>query len=109
MAVAVMKTWTEALMKEYLDGTFTRVLYDGKIVTENVEPDFEPYVNRGGRPKGYKAPKPQMLWTAAEDEMLWQMRLRNRPFAEIAWTVNRSEEATKKRYKLLRVKGAVMV
>jgi hypothetical protein len=37
------------------------------------------------------------------------MRLRNRPFAEIAWMVSRSEEATKKRYKLLRVKGAVMV
>lgn len=104
-----MTHWTEAAIKDVLDGTFTRVTYENKVVTENVEPDFEPYANRGGRPKGYKAAKPQCLWTPAEDEIVCQMRLRNRPFAEIAWMVSRSEEATKKRYKLLRVKGAVMV
>ena len=103
------KLWTENAIKECLDGTWTRVTYEGKVVTENVEPDFEPYANRGGRPKGYKAPKPQCLWTPEEDDLVCQMRLRNRPFAEIAWMVSRSEEATKKRYKLLRVKGAVMV
>lgn len=99
--------WTEADIRRVLDGTFTRVTYEGKIITDTVEPDFLPYTgNKGERPKGYS--KPQYPWSKTEDEILCQMRLRNRPFAEIAWTVNRSEEATKKRYKILRVKGAVM-
>lgn len=100
--------WTEADISRVLDGTFTRVTYEGKVVTEIVEPDFIPYIgNKSGQPNRYKKPIP--LWTAEEDDILLQMRLRNRPFAEIAWTVNRGEEATKKRYQLLRVKGAVRV
>lgn len=104
-----MKFWTEAAIKSYLDGTFTRVLYDGRVLTENVDPDFEPHGGKGGRPKGYKPEKPQLHWTPAEDEIVWQMRLRNRQFSEIAWIVNRSVDATKKRYAVLKVKGRVAV
>lgn len=104
----MIRHWTEADIRRVLDGTFTRVTYEGKVITENVEPDFIPYIgNKSGRPKGYS--KPQLHWTPTEDEILWQMRLRNRQFSEIAWIVNRSVDATKKRYKILRVKGAVMV
>ena len=35
-----MKYWTEDAIKEVLDGTFTRVFYDGRIVTELVEGDY---------------------------------------------------------------------
>jgi len=101
--------WTEEKIREYLDGTFTRVTYEGKIVTEEVDGNETPNYNRAGRPLGYKTHKPQLAWTPAEDELVCAMRLRNRPFREIAWLVNRSEESTKKRYRVLRVKGAVMV
>lgn len=103
------RLWTEAQISEVLDGTFTRVNHEGKVITEIVEPDFIPSC-AGGLPKVRgKNVKPQAFWTAAEDDLLFLMRIRNRPFAEIAWTLNRTEEATKKRWKLLRVKGAVMV
>jgi hypothetical protein len=100
-----MTHWTEEKIKDVLDGTFTRVTYEGKIVTETYEGSGSPTSN-GGRPKGTKVS--QWPWTTQEDELLCQMRLRNRPFSEIAWLVNRSEDATKKRYRALRVNGKVM-
>ncbi len=104
-----MRHWTEAMISECLDGTWTRVTYDGKVVTEPVDDGCAPAKKSGGRYRGYKAARPQIAWLPAEDEILCAMRLRNRPFAEIAWLVSRSEESTKKRYRVLRVKGAVMM
>lgn len=73
--------FTEAAIRECLDGTFTRVLYK----------DVNPRAN----------------WTPQDDDLLLQMRLRNKPFAEIAWVLERSEESVKKRFRMLRVKGGV--
>lgn len=101
--------YTEAVIKQVLDGTFTRVTYENRVVTDNVSDDFMPKYSGQGRPIGYKAAKPQVAWTPHEDEILLTMRLRNKPFAEIAWTIDRSEESAKKRYRTLRVNGKVMV
>lgn len=104
-----MRHWTEAMISECLDGTWTRITHEGKVVTEPVEDDHTPAKKSGGRHKGYKAARPQIAWLPAEDELLCAMRLRNRPFTEIAWVVNRSLESTKKRYRVLRVNGRVMM
>ena len=101
--------YTEAVIKEVLDGTFTRVTYENKVVTDSVSAGFSPGYTGQGRPIGYKASKPQVAWTPKEDEILLTMRLRNKPFAEIAWIIDRSEESAKKRYRTLRVNGRVMV
>lgn len=104
-----MAYWTENDIKMFLDGTFTRVNHENKVVTDNVSVDFVPGYTGQGRPIGYKAAKPQVAWTPQEDEILLTMRLRNKPFAEIAWLIDRSEESAKKRYRTLRVNGKVMV
>ncbi|MEI6536538.1 MAG: hypothetical protein WCN98_14425 [Verrucomicrobiaceae bacterium] len=104
-----MRYWTEAMINECLDGTWTRITNEGKFVTEPVDDGCAPAKRSGKRHKVYKAARPQIAWLPEEDEILCAMRLRNRPFAEIAWMVNRSEENTKKRYRVLRVKGAVMM
>lgn len=104
-----MRHWTESDIKRVLDGTFTRVFYDGRIVTETVEGDFAPYTPKVGRPKGYKADRPQLAWTPDEDAILCKMRLRNYRFEEIAWTIGRTLDGTKKRYQVLKVKGVVRV
>ena len=103
-----MKHWTEAKIREVLDGTFTRINADGTIAVEAVDKCFKPSMARCGRPKGYSPDKPQFPWTPEEDDMLCRMRMRNRPFSEIAWLIGRSLDGTKKRYQMLRVKGAVM-
>jgi len=100
--------YTEAAIREVLDGTFTRVTYENKVVTEILD-DCEPTRRKPGRKFGYKASKPQTYWTPQEDDTLLTMRLRNRPFSEIAWVINRSLESVKKRYRVLRVNGKVMV
>jgi len=101
-----MTHWTEEKIRAILDGTFTRVNSEGRVVTEVYEGQPTASGN-GGRPKGTKVS--QWPWTVAEDELLCAMRLRNRPFNEIAWLVSRSEDATKKRYRALRVNGRVMM
>ena len=103
-----MTHWSEAAIKQILDGTFTRVNYEGKIVTDIVSDDFIPGPRsmRGGRPVG-SGGTTQAAWTKTEDELLWTMRLRNKPFSEIAWLIDRSEDSAKKRYKTLRVRGGV--
>ena len=104
-----MRHWTEAMISERLDGTWTHITYEGKFVTEFVDDVCVPAKRSGGRHKGYKAARPQIAWLPAEDELLCAMRLRNLPLSEIAWHVGRSEESTKIRYRILRVKGAVMM
>lgn len=101
--------YTEATIRDLLDGTFTRVTFENKVATDNVSDDFVPRYGGQGRPIGYKSCKPQLAWTPQEDDLLITMRRRNKPFAEIAWIIGRSEESCKKRYRTLRVKGAVMV
>ena len=104
-----MRYWTEAMISECLDGTWTHITNEGKFVTKPVDDVYVPAKRSGRRHKVYKAGRPQIAWLPEEDEILCAMRLRNWPFAKIAWMVNRSEESTRKRYRVLRVKGAVMM
>ena len=96
--------WTEARIKEHLDGTFTRFEPDGKAVTINVEPDYCPSMRQGGRKVG-QGGKPQARWTKEEDTILIELRRRHMPWEDIAWKLSRSEDSTMKRYRVLRVRG----
>lgn len=97
--------YTEDYIRSVLDGTFTKVDYEGRISTINVDADFAPAdMKKGGRPLGAKIVK-QAYWTPAEEELLIRQRMLNRTFPEIAWLLDRSVDATKKHYHLLRVKG----
>lgn len=99
--------WTEARIREFLDGTWTHVAYDGRVITDILNPGEEPPIARGGRPKGVKNVRPHAFWTPQDDDLIVTQRRRNMPFCEIAWLVNRTEESTKKRYKVLRARGQV--
>ena len=101
-----MKHWTESMIREDLDGTFTRLLQDGRVEVVEVDSDYHPSHGNNGRPVGATS-KPQVAWTDAEDEILCQMRRMGRPFNEICWMLSRSEGSTKKRFRVLRVKGLV--
>jgi hypothetical protein len=91
---------TEDYIKSVLDGTFTTVDYYGKVITTDT--DDKNSTERGG--KYYKR---QVYWTDAEDDLLWSMKCQGRPFNEIAWVLARTEEATKQRYKLIRINKSV--
>lgn len=93
------------MIRERLDGTFTRLLPSGQIEVVEVDHDYIPGHGSIGRPLGVANTKPQVSWTEEEEELLCQMRRLGRPFNEIAWLLNRSEDSAKKRHRLLRVKG----
>lgn len=99
--------WTEAAIRQHLDGTWTHVTYEGRVVTDILDPGEEPPIAKGGRPKGVKNVKPHQFWSPQDDDIIITQRRRNMSFREIAWILNRTEEGTKKRYKLLRVRGRV--
>lgn len=99
--------FTEAFICRCLDGTVTKVDYDGRVHTILVEPSYiPPYGGKatGGREIGQKISR-QIYWTPEEEELLIRQRLLNRPFAEIAWSLDRSVEAVKKHHHLLRARG----
>ena len=99
--------WTEDMIRERLDGTFTQVTPNGDIITQSVGPDFDPMPqNTNGRPKGAKIGK-MTYWTPEEEHLLIRQRMLNRTFPEIAWALDRSVDATKKHYRLLMVRGRV--
>ena len=91
-----MSMWTEQAIAEHLAGTFTTFTPEGTAIT----------INAASGPRRAIRQEP---WTPAEDDILCRMKMRNYPWAEIAWTVGRNDEAVKKRYSVLRVKGRVMV
>jgi hypothetical protein len=99
-----MTAWTEAMISDALDGTWTHLNHEGRVVTELVDADFTPQPVKG-RPVGVKNVNKRSLWTPQEDDILITERRRNRPLAEIAWLVSRTEDGVKRRVKFLRVMG----
>lgn len=92
-----MSVWTEDLIKSYLDGSFTRILSDGKSDTLFVDPDFIPtHVPTGGRDKGIKRP-PLKPWTQEEEIMLYELRKRKLSRGAIADYLCRSEECIRRK------------
>jgi len=100
-----MNQWTEHMIRERLNGTFTRML-EGRSEVLEVDDDYTPSMGTAGRKLGATG-KGQVPWSPAEDELLCEMRLLNRPFNEIAWLLARTEGSAKKRHRTLRVKGQV--
>lgn len=96
--------WTEARIKQYLDGTLTRVLYDGSISTICVDEDHIP--KHTPRQIGRDRQPTQAKWTPAEDVILRELRNRNVPRPEIAKHLGRSDESIKHRIEYLKKKVA---
>jgi hypothetical protein len=96
--------YTEAAIKADLDGTWTRITFDGGFITELVEPDFVPYL-KAGRLTREKNAMPQAYWLPDDDATLQRMRLLNRPIQEIPWLLHRTPASCLKRAQLLRVRG----
>jgi hypothetical protein len=92
--------WTENMIRERLDGTYTRLLHNGQIEVVEVGVGYLP-----GQPLGTPKAKPQAAWSPEEDDTLCRLRRLGRPFNEIAWLLSRSEDSAKKRLRALRVKG----
>lgn len=96
-----MKSVTEEYIKSILDGTFTRITGDGKVVTSEFGSESDSGITRFRK----------LTWAPEEDEVIVQMRFRNRPWSEIAWVTSRSEDAVKKRHRLIRASrgGSMLV
>lgn len=99
-----MKRYTEAEIRDALDGTFTRVTYDGKIVTDIVgddfRPSFKPPTAHAGAKRGNYA-----HWTENDDAVLLGMKQRCHSNAEIAAILDRTTDAIKSRLQYLLEKG----
>ena len=92
--------WTEAAIKQYLDGTFTRFnSADGAIVTVRVEPDYIPTHTCTGRQVGETFQHER--YSADEDIIITELRRRRMPFWEIAERLDRTEESVKHRIRTL--------
>lgn len=96
--------WSEERIAEILDGTFTRI-HEGRTITEAVDDEYSPIINKGGRPRGTPNLLPHSFWKPEEDDLLVRQRLLGRPFSEIAWLLSRTESSAKKRHKVLNLKG----
>lgn len=87
----------EARIKLHLDGTFTRLQYDGRIVTEFVELDFipthrpKPVGRESGKKETYRA------WMPSDDAFLNELRNKGIPRHQIADIMGRSEESVRRR------------
>lgn len=93
-----MTQWTEAAIRQALDGKFYRVLYDGKVAADDVPPDFLPSFKAPPKPpvrKNYRD------WTDLDVALLLQFRAERRPISEIADILERTEDSIKKRLSFL--------
>jgi hypothetical protein len=90
-------TAAEDRIKLHLDGTFTRLQYDGRIVTEFVELDFIP--THRPKPVGRESGKTGKYRAWVPDDDTWLNELRNKgiPRHQIAEIMGRSEESVRRR------------
>ena len=100
-----MTYWTEDKIREQLDGTFTRLTNEGRVEVLDVGHDFRPGHGNVGLQTGVSG---KGAWAPAEDEVLYMMRCRGRPFSEISWLLSRTEVSVEKRFRILRAKGQVV-
>jgi len=92
--------WTEAAIKQRLDGTFTRFnLADGSIVTVQVPADYMPPHTMTGRQVGETYTHER--YTEDEDIIITELRRRRMPVWEIAERIGRTEESIKHRVRML--------
>jgi hypothetical protein len=94
----------EELIRNTLDGTFTRVLPDNRVITLNVPDNYIPKHNTTGMVIGEKCGQYHQ-YTPHEDAILVELRGMGFPFHKIGAHLARSEESVKKRYAVLRVMG----
>ena len=93
----------EGAMRRLLDGTFTRLDSEARVVTDKVPvdyiPSFEPPAvasNKGIRKPGYRH------WTEAEDQMLLTRHKTGLSAIAVARKLGRSENSVRHRVKYLR-------
>ena len=94
----------EALMRQQLDGTFTRLTGDGRIVTVAVPHDYAPKHGAGntvcGPGRGISRQKSRR-WTPEEDAGLLERRRRGMTLTAIAEDLGRTDESVRKRAQTL--------
>ncbi len=92
----------EMLMRLRLDGTFTRLNAEGRVVTLQVPVDYEPThgftENAPRRTTGMNSRR----WTPEEDAELMERRRKGTSLAVIAEDLGRTEESVRKRAQTIR-------
>jgi hypothetical protein len=96
----------EQIIKEVLDGTFTRVTTEGNVITVNVDDDYIPNSSTGGKKIGETGGK-YSQYSQKEDDILIELRQMGFPFPKIASYLNRTEDSLKKRHRTLCVTRGV--
>ena len=94
----------EAMMRQQLDGTFTRLSSDGCVVTVAVPHDYRPRHAAGntvcGPGRGTSRQKSRR-WTPEEDAELVDRRRRGMTLTAIAEDLGRTDESVRKRAQTL--------
>lgn len=93
----------EAMMRQQLDGTFTRLTSDGRVVTVAVPHDYAPRHGAGsvcGPGRGTSRMNSRR-WSPEEDAELVERRRRGMTLAAIAEDFGRTEESVRKRAQTL--------
>lgn len=94
----------ERLMRQLLDGTFTRLTSDGRVVTLNVPHDYAPKHAAGNTVSGPGRGTSRMKskrWTPEEDAELVERRRRGMTLTAIAEDLGRTDESVRKRAQVL--------
>jgi hypothetical protein len=95
----------EQYMRRKLDGTFTRITSEGRVVVEDVSPDYTPRMCRGW--KNQHIEFTYIAWTPAEDERLIELRRNKAAVKFIAYKLGRSVGGVKSRLRILNRDGRV--
>lgn len=94
----------ERLMRQQLDGTFTRITQEGRILTVEVPVDYTPKHFHAGNATRGKSLQASRRWSPEEDSIVLDARRNGMSLATIAEMVKRTEESTRKRIQVLRAR-----
>jgi hypothetical protein len=95
----------EQYMRQRLDGTFSRLVEGGRVIVEEVDRDFIP-IFRVYNPQSAAMFSPTNEWEPDDDQRLLEMKAANAPTRFIAYKLDRSMAAVKKRLSVLRKRKA---
>lgn len=104
---------TEQIIRAKLDGTFTRVRDDGKVVTQVVPLDYIPDHQKKALPENHGMRGPgkgiRHLWTAEEDVELVELRRQGWSKMRCALHFGASEDSVRRRIRDLRDREKGMI
>lgn len=98
--------WTEADIKRRLDGTFTRVLATGRIVTERVPLNYQPrhIITNAGSARG-KSKAAYVHWNEAADALLLQLKANGATHNQCARILGRTVDGIRHRWSKINPDG----